>query len=306
MTRARRAAAVLTAAFALAACQPQPSPTTPAPTASPSPAALDLTQPGAAQRVLEQLAAAAGTRRLVKADVTADSAQVVAVVDKTAHTWAWRDGAPVEVDGDTQYIGQAEFSLDDFDLRDVGAIFRRAAALSGSSSRQQLQIVEYYDGAVYLTVGTSPESSTVFFRADGEPIPTLDYTTVAGLRRGLADARLGLTQVQQAGFSRATGVWFDTPAGDAGTRRVVRPARFPARGELQSTRRDWPTFSPALVQPEAVQRVVAQLDPDASRDVRVEIDRRDGMSDPTMTFTVDGTTMITDLAGNDITGQVRR
>lgn len=304
-SRRLRLASVAIATLVLAGCQPSPSPTRPLTTARPSPT-VNLTAKDAALPVLKQLLAASGQRRLIKVELTQTTAQIVVVAHGTAHTWAWRDGKAQEVDGDTQYVGQASFTLDEFDLSDVKAIFARAAAISGSSSQQQLQIVEYYDGEVYMTVGTSPESATVFFRADGEPIPTLDYTTLAGLTRGLADASLGIRQAQQVGFDRETGVWVDESAGQAGTRRVVRPSRFPARGDRLTIKRTWPTFSPSRVQPDAVFRVLAQLDPTGTHKVRVEIDRRDGLSDPTITFVVDGRTLVTDLAGNDISAQVTR
>ena len=46
---------------------------------------------------------------------------------------------------------------------------------------QNLQIVEYNEGTVLMTVSTKPESRTVFFRRDGSVVNHIDFATPTGM-----------------------------------------------------------------------------------------------------------------------------
>lgn len=295
----------LISALALAGCTPttsQNSGSTPS-TATPTPA-VDYTIPHAAEAALTRLATAAGSKEIIKVELTKTTATIAVVKDETAQTWSYREGKPTRVDGDTQYIGQARFKLDDFDLSDVGEIFRQAADVAKSSENQELQLVEYNGGSVYMTVTTTPESQTVFFRADCVMIPVLDYHTEAGLAKGLQDAISGLPHVTSVGIG-AAGVWSDRVGGDNILLRRTRPARFPARTDLRQDKPVGPAFDPNLLDAAVIYKVMAQLRAGRDVPVTVAIDRRNNLRDPVMRFTADNRTIMTDLAGNDITASIR-
>lgn len=291
-------------ALALSACTPA-RPQTPTPTPSVD---VDYTRPGQAQRVLQALADASGQpAAIIKVELTRNTA-TIAVRDTgdIAVTWSWRDGKAQKVDGDTQYLGQTQFRLNEFDISDVGGLFRRAAAIADSATNQQLQIVEYSGTSVYMTVTTAPESQTVFFRPDGTLIPTLDFRTAAGIRQGIDDTVGIQASITSISITPATGVVVDVPSGSTGTLRFVRAAKYPTRTELRNTKPAYPlTFDPKLINPDVIARVIDQLAPDPKTAVSIYIDRRDQLLDPTIRYVVDGRTVVTDLAGNDITKTVK-
>lgn len=256
MSRTRGAVALLLVAVALAGCARVPPPEASGATATPTDTAqptLDLTAPGVAQQVVADLLAAAESRRAIMVTITPLEAHVAVVRDGVAETWAWRDEQIQQVTSDINYVAQVAFNPDDFNLSDVGALFRAAHSVSGTDANQELQIVEYSAGSVSMTVSTNPESRTVFFRPDGTLLPTLDFTSEWGLVDGYADA-VGIRGVASAlGFGSQVGVYLDAPAADPGTVvRRQRAARTPVIQTMRTEQAIPPTFDPALVQPEAV------------------------------------------------------
>lgn len=307
----RTGTAAVVAAAALAGCTPAVSPTvTPSPVA-PSSASPDYTQPGAARAALRALQSAAGARPAIKVDITRTRVELVVLEQNTAKTWAWRDGKAVQVDGDTQYVGQTTFNPDDYALDDVAALFTQAADVSGSRSGQELQVVEYSPGRVYMTATTSPESQTVFFTRDGALVSTLNLTSADGLRSGLADAVDERPALYAISINPSVGVTADgpgtTPAGQPGILRATRAPKYPTRTEIRSDKPATPlTFDPGVVDPGVLATLLARYAGPNHSLVTATIDRRDGLSEPTIRISVDGRVVVCDLAGNDITATVRR
>lgn len=301
--------------LALAACQPAtpiaPTTTSPSPSApsSSASATIDYTAPGEAESVLKQLASLAGsTDRLLRIVITKDTAELSVLRDKQAVTYRAQNGELAEADdSDLQYVGQSTFSLADFNLADVGLLFRQAADLSGSDAAQELQIVDYNNQQVLMTVTTNPESLTVFFQPDGTPVEKLDFTTEAGLRQGIKDVVGDKSRVLALGTLLGAGLYADTPGPDDTTNRTshrpvpgvdgwpqreaeVRRVRPVGRRPRRRRRRDQAAAEPHR-QPEEA-------------GVQVTIDMRDERLHPTMRFQIGNKTIVTDLAGNDITDEV--
>lgn len=307
-------------AFGLAACEPAASPTSPpasppmpgtrvGQSTSPTPSVPPLTSPGVTEKAIAALRETAGNYPVIKVEVSPEVITLSVVRDNQAVTYAYRDGEVDRVDSSTEYYGQASFDPDDFDLSDVDALFSRAAAISGSDDNQELQIVEYNDSQVLMTVTTRPESMTVFLRRDGSPINRLDFTTEAGVAEALADTLSGATQVQAIGYSTEAGLWVDVPGVQGTIVRHTRPALLPVWTSTRKDGSELGLFSPTEVDARELAGLIARAptmaDADAGAPVSLSIDRRHGRSRPTIDWTVGGKHFVTNLDGVDITSQVR-
>jgi len=294
-------------ASALAGCTPAPASTSvPSPTPSATPQVLDLTQPGVAAQVVTDILAAAGTNRALKGEVTRAEASVDVLREGVAQTWAYRGGTIAPVQSDVDYVSQASFDVADFNLADVGALFRAARAVSGSDASQALQIVDYSAGLLAMTVSTNPESRTVFFQPDGSLLPTLDFTGAWGLELGYRDVVGGRGEAQALGFGSTTGVYLDAPGPDGTMVRRTRAARTPV---IVTTRAEQPsgaTFDPALVRPAVVWGVLTRLHAEGTftltQDWSCVADDRAGDGTPRLYFQVGQRAFSTDLTGQVLEG----
>ncbi|HSN43143.1 MAG TPA: hypothetical protein VLR88_03710, partial [Propionibacteriaceae bacterium] len=255
----------LALAAVVTGCGPQQ--VTPAPSSSTTPSAsasptvtLDLLDPGAARTVVSQLRAAAGDYGIIKVDVEATTARLAVVADGVARTYAWTDGVITEIESDIEYVQQATFNPDDYGFDNIATMFADAAKISGSSSNQELQIVEYNEGRVMMTVTTRPESMPVFFRADGTPIDQLDLTSAAGLDAAIADTTDGVREVLAMGYSTGDGFWVDIPGSVEGQiDRRTRAAKLPA---WTATRKETTSLVPyqvSKVDPEVIATLLTVL-----------------------------------------------
>lgn len=303
------------AVLALTACQPVvppvvPSPTatatsSPTPTPSPTPTA-DFTRPGAARTMLDRLLAAAGPGKLIMVEVTTQTAAVSVLTDTGSEpvTWAYRDHEIQQVASDLQYVDQASFTLSDFDLADVGRLFRIAAVASEATDNQTLQIVDYSGGRVMMTVTTNPESRTVFFNPDGSLLPELDYHTEGGIAAGLADVLDGRVVARQVGVDSETGAWADFAGPDDTTVRYQRPAKVPV---TTVTRDDPPPLTPfpvggidAHVIWQVVRRTLQAHDLDPATAWSVTADDRGKTGTPQLHFQIGSESVVTDLTGLEL------
>jgi len=275
-------------------------------TPSPSPTpALDLLAPGVARTVVDLLREAAGVSGIIKVDVDATTASLAVVVDNEAHTYAWTAGTIAEVESDVAYVQQATFDPDDYNFDDVAAMFAEAAKISGSSSNQQLQIVEYNEGRVMMTVTTRPESMPVFFRPNATPIDQLDLTSASGLETAINDATDGHDEVLSMGYTENEGFWVDTPgAAEGQIDRRTRAAKLPAWTATRKENTSFVPYAVSMVDPETIATLLTVLPTRVDKDganISFTIDTRDQRSQPTIHFDVGGTTVITDLTGRDMT-----
>jgi hypothetical protein len=295
----------------LSACQPATTVptagvvTTPPTTASPtaSPVLKDLTRPGEARRMIDQLLTAAGLGSLIMVEVTAETATISVLPADGGEpvTWAYRDGTTQQVESDLQYVDQASFNLDGFDVSDVGRLFRVAAAISGSTHKQTLQIVDYSGGRVVMAVTTNPESRTVFFNPDGSLLPDLDYHTLRGITEGLDTVVADRVTLLAAGVDSAAGAWVDFSSSESTTTRRQRPSKVPVTTLRRDEELPLSPFAAAGIRPEAIWRVLQRtieandLEPDVVWSVT--IDDREDTGEPRMYFSIGGESLVTDLAG---------
>lgn len=276
----------------------------PTPTASSTPAQPDFTRPGAAQDMVRRLIAASGSEDLIMVQIETDQVSVSVLIDSEPVTWAYRDGEIQEVASDMAYVDQAVFTIDDFNISDVGALFRAAEAASGSAENQDLQIVDYSGGQVMMAVSTVPESRTVFFHPDGRLLETLDFTTHRGVVRGLEEAVGEVALVHSAGIDSRQGAWIDLPGADQTTIRRLRTAKVPVTTNARAETLDLPLFATGVIDAEAIWSVVegtvGTADVPDGSDWSVIIDDRDDLGIPRMHFRLGRTVLVTELDGTQV------
>lgn len=281
----------------------------PSPSPSPTPVSMDFTKPGVARTMVEALMAKTEARRALMVEITADTVQVTVPGDDQPVTWAYRDGEMAKVASDLQDVGQAQFAVSDFNVSDVGALFRAAAGQSGSSQDQSLTIVGTENtptGDVQMSVSTVPESRTVFFTPGGALLEILDVDTPGGLKRGIADAIGGRGLIYSLTVISNQGVWSEFPGANNTTLRRTRSAKIPAITTVRSAAANPPLFSSSRVDAAAIWRVVEHVrssgDASAGSAWSVTVDGRDQTQGPRLYFTFGFKQVVADLAGTIVSG----
>jgi hypothetical protein len=231
-------------------------------------------------------------------------ATVTVVVGTQVEAWGYRDGSIKQVATDIQYVDQAIFDINDFNLSDIGALFRAAASVSGSSTQQSLQVVDYSGGDVLMAVSTNPESRTIFFRSDGTLVATLDFHTLSGITEGIADAVGQKHQAFRVGVDSSLGAYIDYVGPNNTTLRRLRPAKFPASTSGRSNAPDRPEFDPTIVSAERIWQVLSALKAKGELTGQtpwsVVVEDRDASGTPKMFFTVAGKSFTTTLDGQTV------
>ncbi len=293
------------------------------PSASSSATPGTLTTPGSARAAIDELMAAAGTHRAVKVDITPLEASLSIVRNGNAYTWAWTNGVVAPAQSDIADVNQASFDPTTFNIDNVGELFQVAADVSGSRQNQELQIVEYNQGQVLMTVTTNPESATVFFRPDGTLVHTVDFATAAGISEALRDCVGNATQAGAIGYNPGSGLYVDLPGSQPGVIDVVtRPKSLPQwaaseKGQLPEL------FDVSLVQPAVIARIVqlasigapvspsavapsagSSVSPSDAASVHWVIDRRDKLAQPVLRVTAHDQTRAFTLDGTEVTALV--
>lgn len=286
----------------LAGCAPAKAP---APSASPSPTSPDFTQPGVARTMVGELMSKAGGHKALMVAITKSTVQVTVPGTDQPVTWAYRNGQQAKVASDLQDVGQAQFSVSEFNIGDVGALFRAAAGQSGSSQDQSLTIVGTENtptGDVQMSVSTVPESRTVFFTPTGALLEILDFDTPGGLKRGIADAIGGRGLIYSLTVISQQGAWSEFPGTNNTTLRRTRSPKIPAITTVRSAAANPPLFSSSRVDAAAIWRVVEHVrssgDASANAAWSVTVDARDQAQGPRLYFTFGFTQVVADLSGN--------
>lgn len=260
--------------------------------------------------MVADLIAASGSKDVIMVMVRQHEASVSVLVDGTAKTWAYRNGAIRSVASDLTFVEQGIINPDSFNLNDVGALFRAAAAVSGSDKAQELQIVDrqvvdHATSEVFMSVSTNPESRPVFFNADGTLVPTLDLTTESGITMGLADARGNHTSATSIVIDSAAGVWLDYPGKTSGTiMRRLRTSKLPVSLLVRNEQDKTATFDPRRVDPAVIWHVLDRykragtFKPDDAWSVTIVHNPTSGQV--TMRFVVGAERFTTDLLGTEV------
>ena len=284
-------------AAALSGCTPAAEP-------QPTPTPLDFTAPGVAADMVGQLMEAAGGTHVVNVELTRSEAHVSVVVGQDVVTYAYRDQQISQIDSDIAYVGQAIFDPRGFALKNLGDLFTQAAVISGSSQGQQLQIVDYNDGTIYMNVTTNPDTVPVFFTPDGALIRPLDPSDLFDLTSELTQV-VGPEAVR-VGVSSDGSVYVDQPAGPDQVLRVVRTSRFPVRTQLKPDSSQSPLFDSSMITPgmarDILDRAAAHLDKPLSDGFVLVIECSDGNSEPTASVTMGIKTTHLTLSGVILTG----
>ena len=260
------------------------SPLPPTPTETP----MDFTMPGVAADMVDQLMAVAGSTHVVNVELTRSEAHVSVVIGQDVLTYAYRDAHISQIDSDIAYVGQAIFDPRTFALKNVKDLFTQASVISGSNQGQQLQIVDYSDGTIYMNVTTNPDTVPVFFTPDGALIRPLDPTDLVDLTSELTEV-VGPDAVR-VGVSSDGSVYVDLPAGPTQVLRVVRTSRFPVRTQLKPDSTPLTPFDSSLITPGMVQTILARasahLDKPLEQGFDLVISRPPEDREPTATVTM--------------------
>ncbi len=281
---------------ALSACTPA------APAPAPEP--LDFTRPGVAQAMVHQLLDRAGSQQALMVRITANTIHVSVLENQQPVTWAYRDGAAAKVASDLQYVDQATFLIDRFNIADVGALFRAAAGQSGSATGQSLTIVDTARGDVEMSVSTEPESRTVFFNNDATLTEVLDFETLYGITQGLRDTTGTRTLVYSITVISDQSASTEYPGTGTATLRRTRGTKVPAITTVRSNS-GLPLFNPAGVNPAAIWRVVCAVrgrnDVPADAKWSVTIDNREKLVQPRMYFAFGFSVVVAEIDGTIVT-----
>lgn len=291
---------------------PTPTPTQPSATSavssasvtpSPStlPVAYDLFTKGRAAEVVAQLVAAADGKPVVRVVLNRTSARLTYVDEgERPRSVVWQAGRISPSDDGTDLVAATSFDPLRFNLSDIETLFATAAEVSGSKSRQELQINEYDHGQIYLTVTTTPESSTVFFDRDGVLVPRLDFSVAQDVATGIADVLENRLIVIEIGMN-ADQVWADVLVSPGVVERRIRPANQPM---YLTQRRENPPggqFEASMVDPEVLARLM-RIAPDlvgevSGSPVAVRVFQPVVDAQPQILVDVDGTQLVRDLSG---------
>ena len=298
---------------------PSPSPTTPSPTSTPSvsnttpanatptklPVAYDLFTKGRASQVVAQLVAAAEGKPVVRLVLDRTRARLTYVDEgDRPRSVVWEAGKISPSDDGTDLVASTSFDPLRFNLSDVETLFQIAATISGSSTRQELQIIGYDHGEIYMTVTTSPESSTVFFDRDGVPVPRLDLTLADNLATGISDALVDRLLVVEVGVSGSAQVWVDVVASPGIVERRIRPANQPM---YLAQRRETPSgeqFDAGLIDPQVLALLLRTapglLGEDPTTPVSLRVMQPAKATAPRIVVQIGSSQLVTDLSGEPL------
>ncbi|WCC81003.1 hypothetical protein O6R08_02425 [Cutibacterium equinum] len=258
--------------------------------------------------IIDELVAASGNGPITKVDITKKALSITVQTGSTPTVWTWQNGTIESSATQSTQTASRPFNPDDFAVEKMPSILREAAKVSGSHMNQNLQIVEYNEGTVLMTVSTKPESRTVFFRRDGSVISHLDFATAPDMTEALADAVAGAKEVGQISYQPGKGVMVDTPTATSGiVMRRTRSADMPAWA-VQRKGDATETFSPTLLKPRVIVDIMEQAAFGTSEEPSdmawtIAVDKK--LDAPIMRITVDGVSTAFDTHGVDVTDQIK-
>ena len=254
---------------------------------------------------MSELHEVSGLRPALKLDISeAEVTLTVLAMDMQPRSYRWRDGIIDLAETDVQYLRQTTFWPTDFALDNVARIFDVAALLGTSSNGQVLQVVEYRPGHVFMSVSTTPETNTIFFRKDATVFRSLDMTSVADIREGVAAVTSSRDLVLSIGFEESRGYFAEMPGPKNTVERRTRMQNRPTFTSQRNGGSSLTPFDPRLVDPAALARTIA-LHNSTGKGCSVEIDNRFERVQPVVTYQCDGETFHSDMQGRDLTAQLR-
>lgn len=280
----------------LVGCDEEAKPTDPSPTPS-----TELLAPGAAQKVVgELLGQIADPSSVVRLRITGDQARLT-YVDEWSKPVSeiWRDGKITTQDEGTDTVVSSSFDPRDFNISDVGAMFEKSAQLCGSAENQELQITEYANSKILMTVSTTPESSTVFFRPDATVIMPLDFTSAEDVSQALTEAVGPSTRILAAGLT-ADQLWVDVASGPGTVTRRIRKTSVPVYSLQRKQSISGEPFAPSLIDAKILAEKFAAAAESESKDFVATVKQQEDEDQPFINFSYGGTQELTSLDGTPI------
>lgn len=280
----------------LVGCDKEAKPTDPSPTPS-----TELLAPGAAQKVVgELLGQIADPSSVVRLRITGDQARLT-YVDEWSKPVSeiWRDGKITTQDEGTDTVVSSSFDPRDFNISDVGAMFEKSAQLCGSAENQELQITEYANSKILMTVSTTPESSTVFFRPDATVIMPLDFTSAEDVSQALTEAIGPSTRILAAGLT-ADQLWVDVASGPGTVTRRIRKTSVPVYSLQRKQSISDEPFAPSLIDAKILAEKFAAAAESESEDFVATVKQQKDEDQPFINFSNGGTQELTSLDGTPV------
>lgn len=280
----------------LVGCDEEAKPTEPSPTPS-----TELLTPGAAQKVVgELLGQIADPSSVVRLRITGDQARLT-YVDEWSKPVSeiWRDGKITTQDEGTDTVVSSSFDPRDFNISDVGAMFEKSAQLCGSAENQELQITEYANSKILMTVSTTPESSTVFFRPDATVIMPLDFTSAEDVSQALTEAVGPSTRILAAGLT-ADQLWVDVASGPGTVTRRIRKTSVPVYSLQRKQSISDEPFAPSLIDAKILAEKFAAAAESESKDFVATVKQQKDEDQPFINFSHGGTQELTSLDGTPV------
>lgn len=300
---------VAAAALLLVGCQPTPPATSesPSPPASvhatafprPLPVTGTLTDGDNALRVVKALNDAAGHRPALKLDVTPESATLtVLTIDHQVLAYQWSNDALDSATTDFQYLKQSTFTPTDYPLASIGTMFKEAQRL-GVEGDLVYQIQEYGHGSITQSISSRPETTTVFFRPDATPVPSIGVETAHDVAIGLEAVTKGLSRITQFGFSKERGYWAFAPDGEQLVTRIRKDQVPTFETRKSGTSEDTP-FDASLIDPAAAVQAITRARKSDDEQCQLTVGQTKRWPEPFMTVRCGVRTTHTNLAGEDI------
>ena len=258
--------------------------------------------------IINELVAASGNAPITKVDITKSALSITAQIGGSPTVWTWKNGKIDSSATQSTQTASRPFDPDHFAVEKMPAILSKAADISGSHMNQNLQIVEYNQGTVLMTVSTKPESQTVFFRPDGSAINHIDFASCPGMAEALSDAVAGAKHVSQVSYQPDNAIMVDTPTTTPGiVMRRTRSANMPAwavqrKGDASAT------FSPTLLNPCVIVRIMNLAAVKAGQkpsDMGRTISQDTKLGAPVLRVDIDGVTRMFSTDGADVTDKIK-
>ena len=255
-------------------------------------------------KIVAELRRVSGELPVIKLDADEDHVTLTVVTDDEAvRSYRWLAGVISEVDSDVEYLGQATFTPATYPLDDLRRLFDVAGLLADSTENQVLQIVQYRQGEVFMSVTTRPESKTVFFRSDGTAITELGVRGEKDIAEGL-DSVIGTSMYALGvGFSKQAGYWAEVKHPGGVVERRTRMAALPVFSSQRSETTSLEVFPTSRVKPEVIAETMAEFRADPEQNCSVEIDNRHKRVQPVIQYSCGEELFFSDMAGRDMTSQ---
>lgn len=244
-----------------------------------------------------------GYRPALKLDVSASEVTLTVLTPgQRAESYRWQDGAISLVDSDLEYLDQQVFNPLTYPISDIDSMFTAASEAGADGKNQVLQIQQYSTGQVYLSVSTSPETKTVFFRKDGSEIKDLSTSRPTDIVNGLSEVTPTSGKVVAFGFDGNTGFWADRELPDGVMERLTRNGGLPPYISMREEGTTNVTFSPTESDFAAIAMRAESYQNRYEMDesCKVAASQPYGEEEPQVTYDCDGSVHLSTLDGTEL------